>query len=124
MVPTVGGKPDANQILIALPNGGQQLIPAEWTDQVHHLQYPPGALFPFERLVVLRQRLDHLLEKDDRQAILTAKKEELDRPGGSDVNQRSANPLGSIKPRTTYQDYCDPGPDAAPPMDTGNGGAA
>jgi hypothetical protein len=119
-----GGKPDAEQILIALPNGGQQLIPADWTDQVHHLQCPPGALFPFERLVVLRQRLDRLLAKDDGQAIITAKKEELDRLGGSDVNQRSANPLESIKSRTTCQDYCDPGSDVATPMDTGNGGAA
>jgi len=28
----VGGKLDANQVLVALPDGEQQLIPTEWTD--------------------------------------------------------------------------------------------
>jgi len=32
ILPMVGGKPDANQVLVALPDGEQQLIPTEWTD--------------------------------------------------------------------------------------------
>jgi hypothetical protein len=120
----LGGKPDTTQILIALPNGGQQLIPAEWTDQANQIQYPPGALFSFERLVVLRKRLDHLLAKEEERAILMVEEQELDRPGGSHVNQRSTNPLESFEPGTTCPDCCHPGTDAATPMDTRNGGAA
>ena len=119
-----GGKPDSTQILIALPNGEQQLIPAAWTDLVNHTVYPSGVLFPGERLLVLRQRLDDLLAKEAGQAIITAKKQELDRPGDSYVNKRSAKSLESIKPRTAGPDHCDPGSNAAAPMDTGNGGAA
>ena len=119
-----GGKPDSTQVLIALRNGEQQLIPADWTDLVNHSVYPAGVLFPGERLLVLRQRLDDLLAKEAGQAIIMAKKEELDRPGGSYVNERSANPLEAIKPRTTGPDHCDPGSNAATPMGTGNGGAA
>ena len=119
-----GGKPDATQILIALPNGGQQLIPAEWTDQANHMQHPPGVLFTCERLVVLRQRLDHLSAKDDEQAILMVKEQELDRPGGIHVHQSSTSHLESIEPGTTCPDCCHPGTDAAAPMDTRNGDAA
>ena len=36
ILPMVGGKLDANQVLVALPNGEQQLIPTEWTDLVDH----------------------------------------------------------------------------------------
>lgn len=119
----LGGKPDPTQILIALPNGEQQLIPVEWTDQANQIQYPPGVLFIFEHLVVLRQRLDHLVAEEE-QAILVVKEQELDRPGGSHVNQRSAKPLESIEPGTTCPDCCHPGTDAAAPMDTRNGEAA
>ncbi len=119
-----GGKPDSTQILVALPNGGQQLIPAEWTDQVNHPQFPPGAFFLFERLVVLRQRLDRLLEKEVKQAILTASEQELDRCGGSYADQQSANPLESDEPRTACPDHRHSGTDAAASMDPGNGGAA
>jgi len=118
-----GGKPNPTQILIGLSNEEQQLIPVEWTDQVNHPQFPPGVLFPFERLVVLRQRLDHLLGKNDKQAILMAEKQELDRPGGSYVNQRSAHALESIEPRTASPDYCSSGSDVTPPMGPGNGDA-
>ncbi len=109
--------------MIALPNGEQQLVPVEWTDQANQPQFPPGALFPLERLVVLRQRLDQLLGKEDKQAILMAEEQELDRPGGSYVNQGSAHTLGSIEPRTASPDYCASGSDAASSMEPGNGGA-
>ena len=122
MVLLYGGKPDSTRILIGLPNGEQQLIPVEWTDQVNQPQFPPGALFPFERLVVLRQRLDHLLGKNDKQAIIMAEKQELDRPGGSYV-KRSAHALGPIEPRTASPDYCASGSDAASSMEPGNGDA-
>lgn len=116
-----GGKQDSTQILIALPNGEQQLIPVEWTDQVNKPQFPPGVLFPFEHLVVLRQRLDHLLGKEDRQAILMAEEQELDRPGGSYVNQRTARALASIESRTASPDYCASCSDVTPSMEPGNG---
>ncbi len=120
----VGGKLDSTQILVALPNGEQQLIPAGWTDQVNPPRSLPGALFLFERLVILRQRLDCLLEKEVKQAILTVNEQEADRSGGSYVDQRSPNPLDSDEPRTTRQDHCHPGRDATAPMEPGNGGAA
>jgi len=120
----VGGKLDSSQILVALPNGEQQLIPAEWTNQVEPPRSLPGALFLFERLVILRQRLDCLLEKGVKQAILTVSEPELDRSGGSYVDQRSPNPLDSDEPRTAHQDHCHPGRDAAAPMEPGNGGGA
>ena len=48
--------------------------------------------------MVLRQRLNYLLEKNDDQAILMAKEQELERPGGSYVNPGSTHPLESISP--------------------------
>jgi len=120
----VGGKLDSSQLLVALPNGEQQLIPAEWTDQVEHSRALPGALFLFERLVILRQRLDCLLEKGVKQAILMVSEPELDRIGGSYVDHRSPNPLDADEPRTARQDHCHPGRDAATPMEPGNGGGA
>mgnify|MGYP007082012144 CR=1 FL=1 len=78
MVPLFGGKPDSTQILVTLPNGSQQLIPVEWTDQGNHPISPPGAIFLFERLMMLRQRLDSLLEKKDRQVILVSSEQKLD----------------------------------------------
>lgn len=120
----VGGKLDANQVLVALPNGEQQLFPAEWTDLVDPPCSLPGALFLFERLVILHQRLDCLLEKEVKQAILTVCEQESDRSGGSDVDQQSTNPLGPDEPRTACQDHCHPGRDVTAPMVPGNGGAA
>lgn len=120
----VGGKLDSTQILVALPNGEQQLIPTEWTDLVQPPPSTPGALFLFERLVILRQRLDCLLEKEVKQAILTVNESELDRSGGSYVDQQSPNPLESDEPRTAGQDYCHSGRAVAAPMESGNGGAA
>ena len=121
-LPMVGGKLDSTQILVALPNGEQQLIPTEWTDLVDPPHSLPGAFFLFERLVVLRQRLDYLLEKEVKQAILTISEPELDRSGGSYVDQRSPNTLDSDEPRTAGQDHCDSGRDAAAPMEPENGG--
>ena len=80
---------------VALPNEEQQLISTEWTDLISPPHTLPGALFLFEHLVILRQRLDCLLEKDVKQAILTVDEPELDRSGGSYVDQRSPGPLGS-----------------------------
>ncbi len=119
-----GGKPDPTQILIILPNGERQLIPIEWTDQVSQIQYPPGACFVFERLVVLRQRLDHLLSKDSKQTILTANEQELEQRGDSYANRRSTNHLESDESRTTGPDHCHSGADVATSMDPGNGCAA
>lgn len=124
VLPMVGGKADTSQILIALPGGGQQLIPIEWTDQVDYPRYPPGLYFPFERLVLLRQRLDHFLEKGVKQAILKASEPELDLCGGSNANQRPTNPLGANEPRTACQDHCHSGADDAAAMDPGNRGEA
>jgi hypothetical protein len=124
VLPMVGGKLDSTQILVALPNGEQQLIPTEWTDLENPPRTLPGALFLIERLVLLRQRLDCLLEKEVKQAILTVSESELDRSGGSYVDQRSPNPLGSDEPRTTGQDHCYSDRDAAAPMEPGKGGAA
>lgn len=120
----VGGKLDSNQILVALPNGEQQLIPTDWTDQADSPRFLPGALFLFEHLVILRRRLDSLLEREVKQAILTSSEQVLDRCGGSYVNRQSSNALESDEPRTTGQDYCHPGGDAAAPMEPGSGDAA
>ncbi len=120
----VGGKLDFSQILIALPNGSQQLIPIEWTDQVEHPQYPPGALFLIEHLVLLRQLLDQLLAKEDQQAILSTGEPVVDLCGGSDASQSASNPLGTNEPGTTRPDHCHPGTDATAAMDPGNRGAA
>jgi hypothetical protein len=124
ILPMVGGKLDANQALVALPNGEQRLIPAEWTDLVDHPRSLPGALFLFEHLVVLRQRLDYLLEKAVNQAILTISEPEPDRSGGSYVDQRSPDPVESDEFRTAGEDYCDSDRDVAAPVEPGNGGAA
>jgi hypothetical protein len=119
------GKPDsAQQILIALPNSEQQLIPVEWTDQRDQPQFPPGVLFPLERLVVLRQRLDHILGKGDKQAILMVEEQEFNRPGDNHVNQGSAHALESIEPRTASPNYCASGSDVTPPMEPRNGDTA
>jgi hypothetical protein len=120
----VGGKLDSTQLLVALPNGEQQIIPTEWTDLCNPPRSLPGALFLFERLVILRQRLDCLLEKEVKQAILTVNEQEPDRSGGSYVDQQFPNPLGSNEPRAAGQDHCDSGRDAAAPMEPRNGGAA
>ena len=120
----VGGKLDSTQILVALPNGEQQLIPTEWTDLVNPPRSLPGALFLFERLVILRQRVDCLLKKAVKQAILTVNEPELDRSGGSYVDQRSPDPMGSNEPRAAGQDHCDFGRDAVAPVEPGKGGAA
>lgn len=124
VLPMVGGKLDSSQLLVALPNGEQQLIPAEWTDQVGPPHALPGAKFLIERLVILRQRVDGLLEKEVKQAILTVNEPEPDRSGGSYVDQRSPNPLGSNESRTTCPDHHHPGRDAVAPMEPGTGGAA
>jgi hypothetical protein len=118
----VGGKLDFSHILIGLPNGSQQLIPIEWTDQVEHRQSPPGALFVFEHLVLLRQRLNQLLAKNGQQAILSTGEPVLDLCGGSDVNQSASNPVGTNEPGTTRPDHCHPSADAAAAMDPGNRG--
>jgi len=116
ILPMVGGKLDANQVLVALPNGEQQLIPTEWTDLVDQ----PRSL----HLAVLRQRLDCLLGKTVNQAILTISEPELDRRGGSYVDQRSPNLVGSNESRTAGQDHCNSGRDATTPMESKNGSAA
>jgi hypothetical protein len=72
----------------------------------------------------LRQRLDGLLEKEVKQAILTVTEPEPDRSGGSYVDQRSPNPLDSNEPRTARPDPSHPGRDAAASMEPGTGGAA
>jgi len=123
ILPMVGGKLDANQVLVALPNGEQQLIPTEWTDLVDQPRSLPGALFLFEHLAVLRQRLDCLLGKTVNQAILTISEPELDRRGGSYVDQRSPNLVGSNESRTAGQDHCNSGRDATTPMESKNGSA-
>lgn len=120
----VGGKLDATQILVALPNGEQQLIQAEWTDLIEPPRALPGARFCFERLVILRQRLDDLMKKEVEQAILTVSESELDRSGGSYVDQRSPDPLDTDGPGAAGQDHCYPGRDATASMEPGNGGAA
>lgn len=120
----VGGRRDSTQVLVALPNGEQQLIPTEWTDLVHPPQCLPGALFLFERLVILRQRLDDLLEKEGKPAILTVREPGVDRKGGSDVDPGSPDPLGANEPRAAGQDHGNPGRDAIAPMEPGNGGPA
>ena len=71
--PLFGGRPDPNQLLIALPNGERRLIPQAWTDQVTHIDYPPGACFVAERLLLVRQRLDALLVQAGEQTILMAR---------------------------------------------------
>jgi hypothetical protein len=87
VVPQFGGKPDPTQLLIALPNGGQQLIPIEWTDQFPRIPYPPGARFLLERLLTARQRVDLLMAKKANQAILMNTESTFDRSGGSHANQ-------------------------------------
>ena len=119
----VGGKLDSKQVLVALPNGEQQLIPTEWTDRVKPPPSSPGALFLLDHLVVLRRRVDGLLEKEVNQAILTVSEPEPDRSGGSYVDQGSSGSLGSNEPRPAGQDHCHPGRDAVAPMEPGNGGA-
>jgi len=123
VLPMVGGKLDSKQVLVALPNGEQQLIPTEWTDQVKPPPSSPGALFLLDHLVILRRRVDGLLKKEVNQAILTVNESELDRSGGSDVDRRSQNPMGTDESRTASQDHRHPGRNARPPMETGNGGA-
>jgi hypothetical protein len=124
ILPMVGGKLDSTQLLVALPNGEQQLIPTDWTDQVDPPHTLPGALFLFERLVILRQRLDALLEKEVKPAILTSSVQVLDRCGGSYGDQQFSNPLESDEPRASGQDHCNFGRDAAASMEPGDGGAA
>lgn len=124
VLPMVGGKLDSTQILVSLPNGEQQLIPTEWTDLVDPSRSLPGALFLFERLVILRQHLDCLLEKTVKQAILTVSEPALDQSGGGYVDQRSPDPVGQNEPRTAGQDHCDFGRDVVAPMEPEYGGAA
>jgi len=120
----VGGKLDSTQLLVALPNGEQQLIPTEWTDQADPPRSLPGALFLFERLVILRQRLDFLLEKEVKSAILTSREQVIDRCGGSHGDRKSSNPLESDETRASSQDHCHSGRDAAASMAPGDGGTA
>jgi hypothetical protein len=124
ILPMVGGKLDSTQLLVALPNGEQQIIPIEWTDQADPPRSLPGALFLFERLVILRQRLDSLMEKEVKSAILTSSEQVNDRCGGSHGNRQSSNPLESDETRASSQDHCNSGRDAAASMEPGGGGAA
>src|SRR3990172_5296484 len=111
VVPLFGGKPDPTQILIALPNGEQRLIPSAWTNQVTQPSYPPGVCFLPERLLALRHRLDCLLERVSEQAILMANDIARDEPGGSHANP-SPDPLGTDEPRAARPDHRHSGPDA------------
>jgi hypothetical protein len=120
----VGGKLDSAHLLVALPNGQQQLMPTEWTDRVTPPRSLPGALFLFERLVRLRQRLDTLSADEVNPAILSVDKPERDRSGGSHVDPRSPNPLDPDESRSAGQDHGHSGRNAVAPLEPGNGGSA
>ncbi len=123
VVPLFGGKPDPTQILIVLPNGDRRLIPAAWTDLVFQVGYPPGVCFVPERLVILRQRLDHLLARGDEQVILLAKQVECKEPRDNHANH-TADSLGAVDSRTTDPDHRHLSPDVAASYDTVSGGGA
>jgi hypothetical protein len=124
VLPMVGAKLDPTHFLVGLPDGEQQLIPAEWTDRVTPPRTLPGALFLFERLLRLRQRLDALIADEGNPAILSVHKLEHDRNGGSDVDPRSPDSLDTDEPRPASPAYGHPGRNAVAPMEPGNGGAA
>lgn len=123
VVPLFGGKPDPTQILIALPSGDRRLVPAAWTDLVLQVDYPPGAFFVPERLVTLRQRLDHLLAHGDEQVILLAQKDERKEPRDHHANH-TTDSLGAVDSRATDPDYRPLSPDVAASADTVSGGGA
>ncbi len=120
----VGGKLDPTHLVVALPNGEQQLIPSEWTDRVAPPRSLPGVLFLFERLVRLRQRLDMLLAHEVNPAILSVDTPDRDRSGGSYVDPRSPNPVDPDEPGAAGQDHGDSGRNAVTPLEPGNGGPA
>jgi len=124
VLPMVGGKLDSTHLLVALPNGEQQLIPAEWTDRVTPPRSLPGALFLFEHLVRLRQRLDSLLAEQVNPAILSVHKPEQDRKRGSDVDQRSPDPLDTDEPRPASPTHGHSGRNVVAPLEPGNRGPA
>ena len=74
--------------------------------------------------MVLGDLLDYILRKLVNQVILAISEEELGRRGGSYVDQRSPNLVGSNESRTAGQDHRDSGRDATTPMESENGRAA
>jgi hypothetical protein len=121
VVPLFGGKMDPKQVLIALSNGEQRLIPLEWTDQTSHPEYSPGVLFEPDRLLVLRQRVDQLLAKKHERAILVATDTEPNPSGGSHAESHSEL-MGTVNTRTARPDHCHFSPDAITPGQTTRGG--
>jgi hypothetical protein len=123
VLPQNGGRPDPSYVLVMLPNGERRFIPLAWTDQTTQVNYPPGACFLPERLLVLRQRLDHLLVRVGEQAMLQAQHNECKEPS-HDYDHCRANPLATTESRTTGPHHRASGADpAAPPGSTAGGGA-
>ena len=123
VVPLCGGKPDPTQILIELPNGERRFVPEAWTDLVGQVDYPSGACFVPERLVILRQRLDYLLARGDEQVILLAKPVKCKEPRDHHANH-TTDSLGAVDSRTTDPDHRHLNPDGAASADTVSGGGA
>lgn len=123
VVPLFGGKSDPTQILIALPNGEQRLIPSAWTDVEPPSLYPPSLCFLLEQLTALRQRLDALLAQARGSAILKATQIDPNEAGGSHANLKFDS-VGSAQPRAACSDYCHSSADAPASVEPDNGGRA
>ncbi len=123
VLPQNGGRPDPSYLNIALPNGECRFIPIAWTDQAAPFSYPLGACFRPENLVTLRQRLDELLARLSKQAMLEAQASEHQEPRDSHADHR-AEPLGPTERRAARPDHRSAGTDAAAPPDRISGGGA
>jgi hypothetical protein len=98
-------------VLIQLPNGQQQFIPLDWTDQATLRVSLPGACFLLEHLRTLRQRLEALSQKKGDSGTIPSqsnRKAEGDRNGTTGAVEVGPAFSGATRPDDRYFGTDDP----------------
>lgn len=63
MIEKPSRKRACEKVLVERPDGVRQYMPRQWTDLEQADRYPEGMRFPVAQLLLLRQRLDEMLEE-------------------------------------------------------------
>jgi hypothetical protein len=104
---------------IQLADGERRFIPLEWTDQVPPTVTLPGSRFLLANLLLLRQRLDGLLQVVEESSILPQNDTQV--KGGSSGFPEPVH-LVKTNRRSTHADHSHPGTDPAAPTGEATGG--
>ena len=104
---------------IELGDGERRCIPREWTDQAPPTVTLPGARFLLANLVVLRQRLDGLLQVVEESSTLLQDDTQIE--GGSSGFPEPV-PVGETDRGSTRADHSAAGTDPAAPTSQTAGG--